>query len=68
MRIVKQHDFDCPLGVNGLSAYWEARDALSSLPPEARATEEDLVAIAIAGYELEASQVCTCGLAEEREP
>ena len=57
------HHSDCPLGENGLRAYWEARDALSSLPPEARNTEEDKVAIAIAEFQLEQIQVCRCGLA-----
>lgn len=56
------HHDDCPFGVNGLRAYWEARDALASLPPEALATYEDKIAAATAAYELEEKQVCTCGV------
>lgn len=57
------HDPDCPLGVNGLRAYGEARDALSSLPPECRRTQQDLEDIACAEFQLEAGQVCRCGFA-----
>lgn len=62
MRIIQEHDFDCPLGVNGLRAYWEARDAFSSMPPEARATADDREALAIAEHELESKQKCNCGM------
>jgi hypothetical protein len=62
MRIGIFHDYDCPLGVNGLRAYWEAREALSSTPPEARATAEDRFALAEAERELEEKQICNCGL------
>jgi hypothetical protein len=61
MKTLVLHDDDCPLGTNGLRAYWEARDALSSLPPEARSTPEDKMAIALADIELEWKQICNCG-------
>jgi len=60
MQIITIHDPNCPLGENGLRAYWEARDALSSTPPEARATEKDREALAIAEMELESKQRCNC--------
>jgi hypothetical protein len=60
-RTVILHDFDCPLGVNGLRAYWEAREAFASMPPEARATEADREATAVAELELEQKQKCNCG-------
>jgi hypothetical protein len=50
------------MGENGLRAYAEARDAFSSMLPEARSTEADQRALAIAEQELEAKQVCICGL------
>ena len=62
MRIIVAHDFDCPLGMNGLRAYVEARDALSSMPPETRATEKDRAEIAQAELDLERKQVCICGV------
>lgn len=62
MQIRLEHDANCPLGVNGLRAYWEARDALSSTPPEARATEHDRADLAAAEFELEEKQRCTCGV------
>jgi len=55
------HHPDCPLGENGLRAYWGARDAFASTPPEARATDADREALAIAESELEEKQKCTCG-------
>jgi predicted RNA-binding Zn-ribbon protein involved in translation (DUF1610 family) len=61
------HHPDCPLGENGTRAYFEARDALSNLPPEARATDADREAIAIAEHELEATRVCKCGLSASME-
>jgi len=66
MKIVIEHDDDCPLGREGLRAYWEARDALSSTPPEARATPEDQEALAVAEFELECKQVCECGAADRK--
>jgi hypothetical protein len=63
MKIKLEHDDDCPKGLNGLRAYSEARDAFASLPPEAHATPQDREANAIAEHELEAKQVCTCGVA-----
>lgn len=60
MRIVILHDYACPLGMDGLAAYHEARVALASTPPEAQATERDREALAIAAQELEHAQVCTC--------
>lgn len=62
MKIIIEHSDDCPLGVNGLRAYSEARDAFASTPPEARATEQDREALSIAEHELEAAQVCKCGM------
>lgn len=56
------HDDDCPLGENGRRAYWEAREAFASTPPEARSTDADRIALAFAEHELEEKQVCTCGL------
>lgn len=61
MRIRIEHDFDCPLGENGFRAYWEAREALASTPPEARATQADREALAMAEAELELKMVCNCG-------
>lgn len=61
MRIKVEHDADCPLGENGLRAYWEAADTLACTPPEARATEQDREALHLAEHELEARQVCNCG-------
>lgn len=61
MQIVILHDPNCPKGENGLRAYWEARDALSSTPPEARATDEDKIALVLAAIQLEQNQVCMCG-------
>src|SRR5947208_12909452 len=61
VKTIIEHDDDCPLGRNGLRAYWEARDALKDLPPEARATGKDREAIAQAEFELECRQACTCG-------
>lgn len=58
------HHPDYPLGENGLRAYWEARDAFSSTPPEARATDEDKIALAIAEQQLEDNQKCRCGLSQ----
>lgn len=55
------HHPDCPLGENGLRAYWEARDAFSSTPPEARATEADRITLAFAEQQLEENQKCNCG-------
>jgi hypothetical protein len=56
-----KHHPDCPKGLNGLRAYWEARDALSSTPPEACSTSEDRIALICAENELERKQVCICG-------
>jgi hypothetical protein len=64
MRIVILHDYDCPLGLNGLRAYDEARDALSSMPPEACNSAEDKIALALAEHELESKQRCNCGAIE----
>jgi hypothetical protein len=63
-RVKIEHHEDCPFGTSGLRAYWEARDAFSSTPPEARVTEEDRVALAKAERELEEKQVCRCGVPE----
>lgn len=65
MKVVMQHDDNCPKGENGLRAYWEARDALSSTPPEARATEEDRFSLLMAEAELEQKQRCNCGLEDK---
>ena len=62
MKIVVQHDANCPLGENGLRAYWEARDALSDIPPEY--TLEDRIAHSAACQQLEDIQVCRCGAAQ----
>lgn len=62
MKIRFEHDPDCPLGENGLRAYWEAREALASTPPEARTTQADEEALAMAEFELEHKQRCNCGL------
>ena len=64
MRIVLDHDPDCPLGVNGLQAYWEAREALYDIPAEY--TLEDRMAHAAAGQQLEDIQVCRCGATEAK--
>lgn len=61
MKIRYEHDPDCPLGENGLRAYWEAREALASTPPEARATQADKEALAMAEFELEQKARCNCG-------
>jgi hypothetical protein len=61
MRIVIEHDYDCPKGINGLRSYWEAREAFAAMPPEAKTTEADKIALAIAESELESKQRCTCG-------
>lgn len=61
MRVRILHDEGCPLGTNGLRAYQEAREAFASLPPEARATEEDILANGIAELELELLMKCNCG-------
>jgi hypothetical protein len=60
-RIVIKHDPDCPLGVNGLEAHAKAAAALSSAPPEARATAEDMAQLVKAWRKLESKQVCRCG-------
>ena len=62
MKIVVQHDANCPLGVNGLAAYSEAADALSDVPPEY--TLEDRIALSAARQQLEDIQVCRCGAAQ----
>jgi hypothetical protein len=62
--IVIEHDPDCPLGKNGLRAHAEAAEALSSTPPEARATAEDMARLTKAWSELEAKQVCRCGASD----
>lgn len=62
MKILVVHDDNCPLGVNGLAAYWEARDALSDIPPEY--TDEDRIAHAAACRQLEDIHVCRCGASE----
>ena len=61
---VIEHDPDCPLGKNGLRAHAEAAEALSSTPPEARATAEDMARLTKAWSELEAKQVCRCGASD----
>lgn len=61
MKIIIEHDADCPLGRNGLRAYVEARDAFATMPPEARSTEKDRRALAAAEFELDQKQICTCG-------
>ena len=61
MKVIIQHDADCPLGINGLRAYVEARDAFATMPPEARSTEKDRRALAAAEFELDQKQICTCG-------
>lgn len=61
-QIVYKHHADCPLGENGLRGYWEARSALSNMPPEARATQADRDALYEAEFELERKQVCNCGM------
>jgi len=53
MKVIIQHDADCPLGINGLRAYVEARDAFATMPPEARSTEKDRRALAAAEFELD---------------
>ena len=58
------HHPDCPLGENGLRAYWEARDAFASFGALPEATEADRIALAIAENELEEKRKCTCGCPE----
>lgn len=62
MKIVIEHDDDCPLGVNGLRAYDEARAAFSTPVPEL--VPQDRVDLAIAEHELEEKQRCTCGMVQ----
>lgn len=65
MRVTIEHDYDCPLGSRGLEQFSEATDALSSTPPEARATIADKRALAQAWVDLLAKHHCTCGALEE---
>lgn len=59
---VRVHHPDCPLGVNGMRAYWEACEALADTPPQFRSTPEDAAAWHQACQELVLSHTCTCGL------
>lgn len=61
MKILIQHDDECPLGTDGLRAYSEARDAFTSTPPEARRSQKDIEDLFMAEAELELRQKCTCG-------
>jgi hypothetical protein len=61
MKIILEHDDDCPLGTNGLRAYWEARDALLSTVPGASRTAKDREALLQADFELEQTMRCKCG-------
>ena len=65
MKVVIQHDDNCPLGPAGLRMFDEAADALASTPPEARATSEDRLALALAWSQLQWKQRCNCGADEE---
>lgn len=65
MRVVVLHDYDCPLGENGLRVFDEAADALASTPPEARHSHEDKIALAQAWEQLNMTQSCRCGAADE---
>lgn len=65
MKVVIQHDDNCPLGPTGLRMFDEAVDALASTPPEARATSEDRFALALAWSQLRLKQRCNCGAEDE---
>ena len=67
MRIVVQHDFDCPLGSLGLVMFSQAVDELANTPPEARTTIADKKALLDAWRHLDSKQVCTCGCDAEIE-
>jgi hypothetical protein len=67
VKILIEHDHDCPLGVNGLRAYQEAREAFAGTPPEARATDQDRAALAQAEQEFELKQVCRCMSLEQKQ-
>jgi hypothetical protein len=61
MKTIILHDDDCPRGTNGLRAYSEAREAMSSCAAVPELTGEDRADLAAAEWELERKQVCTCG-------
>ena len=65
MKILVVHDDNCPLGLNGLEAYWEAREALADIPPEY--TLEDRIALSAVWQQLEDKQVCSCGAEEAKK-
>lgn len=67
MQVIIEHDFHCPLGAGGLRAFSEAAEALANMPPEARQTRDDLIALSQAWANLQAKQECNCGATAEIE-
>lgn len=58
------HDEDCPLGINGTLAYFEARDAMShSHDPDVYGdmSDDERADLSVAEHELDEKHRCTCG-------
>lgn len=62
MQLKREHDANCPLGVNGLRAYWEALDQLNWHRPDEMTMQHYRSVVAAEIRELEEKQRCTCGV------